>query len=186
MSARKSRAPARLFEEPTPQANGVTYTCKAIGCPLRATIFDAVAAPPIHGRCRYHDAASPGIWPRITDLFHSGPFERIAIEPGLKLLGIRWMEDELPPPAKPISTAKAREMLANFKVRAAAGALTGNPLGWAVALRAREDSGENLARCQQQAWRAVLRPAIPAAIAEDDLALMRSRMMALRDDQIPL
>lgn len=64
--------------------------CIAHGCPRRATIFDTVIGPRSNGRCRYHDAASPKLWPRITEVLATFPPEDI--EGGLRMFALELRE----------------------------------------------------------------------------------------------
>ena len=135
------------------------YGCAAAGCPLRATIFDSVTGTPANGRCRYHDAAVPAIWPVITQVFRNNPFQRHIIEPQLGHLGIRWREDQpIPPAATKPPGYSPQEWAAHHQslIRCMKAAPDPDRRAWARKLKAEEESGEPLHPIQASAWRAAL------------------------------
>ena len=130
--------------------------CAARACPLRASIFDSITGIGTNGRCRYHDRAPLSLWPALTDLFRSTPFERALIESALISLNQRWLEDAPTPPPKR-TPAEARAFLRAFVANPrAASLLTPANKDWARKLRSREEAGEQLLPIQGRAWRQAL------------------------------
>lgn len=169
------KARSKLFDEP-PANRAYGYPCAAHGCPLRATIFDSVIGPPLHGRCRYHDAASPHFWPQLTRILQSSPFDAPAMRDAIEAAGFRWLEDAPQlPPARRYSLREAKAIARAWLSRPVVGDT--DPLDWAKSLREREKRGENLEACQRKAWRIALVNSIPDE-SEREARLEREGMQA--------
>lgn len=114
--------------------------CQAHGCPNRWSRSDTMT-------CRWHSAADPHDWPRVT-------------QEALDYLADLARSAKTKAPVQPLTPDEKREIalsLRSLKV-------TGQPLdgrAWARKVRARERAGDRtLTQFQRDAWRTALAPEI--------------------------
>lgn len=148
-SATRSKAPRM------PDESGGRH-CKAHGCPLRPVWFESNTGAPVDGLCRYHAQAPAKLWPALTEVFNSAPFERDEIEPGLFRLGMRWQEPEAWQPIPTRAPGEAYKRFQEFWANHQANRKELPGIDWAHKLRAQEWAGETLLPIQREMWRAAL------------------------------